>query len=124
MSIFKDINVAYVYVADLLAAKKFYQDVLGWPVAFESDEAGWIEFGGEGMTHFAINRWDDPATRPPVNGGATITFSVANAQQAVDALRLKGVKCEDAFTIPGMVSYASFYDPEGNRLQMASPPPA
>ena len=34
-------------------------------------------------------------------------------------LRTRGVKCDDAETIPGMVSYANVYDPEGNRFQIA-----
>jgi predicted enzyme related to lactoylglutathione lyase len=30
---------------------------------------------------------------------------------------------DDPVGIPGMVTYASFFDPDGNRLQMTSAPP-
>jgi predicted enzyme related to lactoylglutathione lyase len=44
---------------------------------------------------------------------------VDDADKAVAELRKKGVKCDDVVTIPGMVSFANVYDPEGNRLQLA-----
>ena len=52
--------------------------------------------------------------------GATPVFSVDSATAAIAALRAKGVKCEDVVVVPGMVAYGSFYDPEGNKLQVAS----
>jgi predicted enzyme related to lactoylglutathione lyase len=39
------------------------------------------------------------------------------------ALRERGVRCDDPVGVPGVVTYCSFYDPFGNRLQMCSPPP-
>jgi hypothetical protein len=38
--------------------------------------------------------------------------------------RARGVRCDDPVVFPGYVTYCSFYDPFGNRLQMCSPPPA
>ena len=35
-----------------------------------------------------------------------------------------GVRCDDVVVIPNMVTYGTFYDPEGNSLQFASTPPA
>ena len=52
-----------------------------------------------------------------------MVFTVEDAYQAVEELRRRGLKCEDVVPIPGMVTYATFYDPEGNTLQMAGPPP-
>ncbi|HJW83343.1 MAG TPA: VOC family protein, partial [Anaerolineae bacterium] len=120
MSLFKGINVVSYNVTDWEGAKTFYKDTLGLaPVAFLSDEAGWMEFGGEHEAHLSINRWDGPDPVPPRNGGATVVFTVDDASQVVAELRKRGVKCEDPVTIPGMVTYATFFDPEGNRLQMA-----
>ena len=41
MSMFKDLNVVYVYVKDWEAAKKFYRETLEWPVAYSDDKIGW-----------------------------------------------------------------------------------
>ena len=127
MSLFKGINVVSYNVTHWEAAKKFYQDTLGLgPAAVLIDEVGWMEFGAEHEAHLAINRWNGPDPVPPRDGGATVVFTVDNASKVVAELRQRGVKCEDPVTIPGMVTYATFYDPEGNRLQMAEsvPPPA
>jgi catechol 2,3-dioxygenase-like lactoylglutathione lyase family enzyme len=72
MSQFLNINVSYVYVRDFQAAKKFYQDTLGWSVAWSDDQVGWEEYGPEGATHFAINVWDRDEPMPL--SGATIVF--------------------------------------------------
>jgi len=124
MSLFMDVNVVQYYVHDWEKAKQFYSDVLDWPVVFLDDQVGWMEFGEEGKTHLAINRWEDAATLPPKNGGATGVLSVADAAATVTALRARGIRCDDAEVIPGMVAYGAFYDPEGNRIQFASTPPS
>lgn len=119
MSLLKRIGVVSVNVTNWAAAKKFYGETLGLPMAFEGgDEMGWCEFGAHGQTTFAISLWRD-ATPPSREGGATPVFDVDDAQKTIEALRKKGVKCEDVTTIPDMVAFATFYDPEGNRLQIA-----
>jgi len=122
MSMFKNVNVVSLDVTDWEAAKKFYSEVLEWPVAYSDDQFGWFEYGRENETHVSINRWDEPATVPPRLGGATIVFTVDDADQVTAALREKGVKCDEVVNIPGVVKYGTFYDPEGNRLQFASNP--
>ena len=49
-------------------------------------------------------------------------FGSQSVRATVERLRAKGVRCDDAVEIPGMVIYASFYDPDGNRLQIAESP--
>jgi predicted enzyme related to lactoylglutathione lyase len=120
MSDFKNVNVSYVYVRDWEAAKKFYSDTLNWPLVFGDDGVGWFGYGVEGASHFAISRWEDQNTQPARGLGTTIVFSVEDAQATTKALRAKGVRCDDPMVIPGMVTYGTFYDPEGNRLQFAS----
>jgi predicted enzyme related to lactoylglutathione lyase len=117
MSLFKDVNVVYVYVKDWEAAKQFYRQTLEWPVAYTDDNIGWEEYGVDGATHIAINVWDQPGD-PPRNG-ATCTLSVENCQQVTDTLRARGVRCDDVVVIPGVVTYGTFYDLEGNRFQFA-----
>lgn len=119
MSQFKNVNVVSVNVADWEGAKKFYRQTLEWPVAYSDDNVGWEEYGKDHETHIAINRWDGPEA-PPAKGGATPVFSVEDANKVTEALRAKGVKCDDVVSIPGVVTYGTFYDPEGNCFQFAS----
>ena len=120
MSLFQNVNVVSVNVVDWEGAKKFYRETLEWPVAYSDDQVGWEEYGKDSETHFAINRWDGPEAAPPKNGGATPVFSVQDAYKVTEALRARGVKCDDVVAIPGVVVYGTFYDPEGNRFQIAS----
>ena len=38
---------------------------------------------------------------------------------AIGYLRAKGVKCDNVVSIPDVVTFGTFYDPEGNRFQFA-----
>lgn len=111
-------------VTDWQKAKKFYGETLGLPTAaYINDEVGWMEFGEEGKAHLAISLWRGPEPLPKGGGGGIVIFSVPDAYEAVKELRARGVKCEDVVAIPQMVTYATFYDPDGNKLQVAGPPP-
>ncbi len=124
MSLFKNCNVFYYHVTHWEAAKKFYDEVLEWPVAYADDEMGWREYGRENETHVAINRWQGDGPMPAGLNGIC-TFSVDDVNVVTAALRAKGVKCDDPMVIPGIVALGTFYDPEGNRFQFAaSTPPA
>ncbi len=119
MSVLKGLSVVSFEVTDWEGAKKFYGETLSLPVDFDAGkEVGWCEFGEHGKTTLAISLWRDAAP-PPRTGGATPVFSVDDCAKAVEELRKRGVKCGDPTTIPGMVSYADVYDPEGNRFQIA-----
>ena len=123
MTMFKNVNVVSINVSDWARAKKFYTETLGWPVAFLSDEAGWMEFGKEGEAHVSIQPWRGEGALPK-NGSTALVLSVDDAGKAVADLRKRGIKCDDVTVIPGMVAFAAFYDPDGNKIQFASPPPA
>lgn len=119
----KLVDVSYE-VSDWQRSKAFYKDTLGLPVAaFITDDVGWMEFGEENNTHLAISLWRGPGPLTSREGGAIAIFQVENAYDAIEELRKRGVKCDDVVAIPNMVTYASFYDPDGNRLQVAGPPP-
>jgi len=62
----------------------------------------------------------------PKEAATTLVLRVEDAYAVTAALRAKGIKCDDVISIPGMVTYGGFYDPEGNYIQFASmvPPPA
>jgi predicted enzyme related to lactoylglutathione lyase len=122
--IFKSFGYVSYDVTDWQGAKKFYGETLGLPVAaFMNDEVGWMEYGEKDGTHIAISLWRGPAPLPPRGGGAIVIFGVDDAYAMVKELRKRGVKCDDVTAIPDMVTYASFYDPDGNVLQVAGPAP-
>ncbi len=111
-------------VTDWQRAKKFYGETLGLPVAaFMSDEVGWMEFGAKDGTHLAISQWRGPGSIPPRGRNGIAIFGVDDAYAAVKELRRRGVKCNDVIAVPDMVTFASFFDPDGNELQVAGPPP-
>jgi predicted enzyme related to lactoylglutathione lyase len=124
-SLFKNLMDVSYDVSDWQRAKKFYSETLELPTeAFISDEVGWMEFGEKDRTHLAISLWRGPGPLPKRDTtGATAVFEVDDAYAVVAELRKRGVRCDDVIAIPQMVTYASFYDPDGNRLQVAGPPP-
>lgn len=129
MSHFKNVNVVYYTVKDWEGAKKFYGDVLGWPVFWSNDEVGWCEYApdaeGKG-THFAINRYGGEGDAEPSKNGGTCTLTVDDVHQTQAWLESKGVRIDHILDIPGVVTIGTFYDPEGNRIQFvtSTPPPA
>ncbi len=124
MALFKNLGWVQYNVTDWQKAKKFYGETLGLPVAwFQDDKTGWMEFGEKEGTHIAISQWQGPGPVPPREGGAIAIFEVDDISKTVAELRKRGVKCEDVQVVPGMVAYATFFDPEGNRLQVAGAPP-
>jgi len=56
--------------------------------------------------------------------GITAVLNVADCREAWRIPRERGVRCDDRVDFPGFVTFCSFYDPFGNRLQMCSPLPA
>jgi predicted enzyme related to lactoylglutathione lyase len=116
---FKGVNVISIAVPDLGAARRFYGETLGLgaPV-YDLPEAGWIEFptGAEGA-NLSVTTADADA---PASARVTVVLNVDDCAAAVAVLRARGVRCDDPQTFPGFVTFASFYDPFGNRLQMCS----
>ncbi len=56
----------------------------------------------------------------PKEGGAVLTFGVADIDQARGKLEASDVRFDGPTrTIPGMVKLATFYDPDGNTLMFA-----
>jgi predicted enzyme related to lactoylglutathione lyase len=122
MTLFKGINVVSISVPDLAQAREFYSSTLGLgaPI-YDLPEAGWIEFAsGSPSGNIALTSAEagwEPST------GTTIVLNTDDCHAACAELRSRGVRCDDPVVFPGYVTYCSFYDPFGNRLQMCSPPP-
>ena len=121
MALFRGINVVSIAVPDLERARAFYRDVLGLgaPV-YDLPDVGWIEFTTGGGGNLALTT--APTDWAP-SEGTTVVLDTADCGAACEALRARGVRCDDPVVFPGFVTYCSFYDPFGNRLQMCGPPP-
>ncbi len=106
------LNYAIEFVADMNRAVKFYRDVIGLPLKFESP--GWSEFATGGTT-FALH----PASQQNPAGKVELGFNVPDLQKFYDDMRAKGVK----FPMPpkkqdfgGML--AQFEDSEGAHVSV------
>ncbi len=98
MSKFMNVNVVYHYVKDWDRAKKFYDEILGWQVAWSDDNSGWREYGADNATHFAINKITEHA-RGRQGVGATVTFTVDNVDETHAWLKSKGIKVDDVLLV-------------------------
>jgi predicted enzyme related to lactoylglutathione lyase len=120
MPLFKNVSVVEYHVKDWEGAKKFYSEILEWPVCWNDDNIGWVEYGRDNETHISISRWQEGQPEPGTGSQAIAVFTVDDAVKATEFLRARGVKCDDAVNIPGVVCFGTFYDPDGNTLQFAS----
>ena len=95
------------FVADMDRAVKFYRDVVGLPLKFESP--GWSEFA-TGDTCFALH----PASEKNRAGTYDVGFTVKDLKEFYEQMQARGVK----FTMPPTKqdfggSLAQFLDSEG-----------
>lgn len=94
----------------------WYHEKLGFELLFHIDEAGWSEMKTktEGVT-LGLGEQTEPAP-----GNCVPVFGVNNIDEARKALEDADVKFDgETETIEGMVSIATFYDPDGNALMLA-----
>jgi predicted enzyme related to lactoylglutathione lyase len=95
------------FVADMDRAIKFYRDIVGLPLKFESP--GWTEFA-TGDTSFALH----PASEKNRAGTYDVGFTVKDLDEFYEQMKAKGVK----FPMPPTQqdfggSLAQFLDSEG-----------
>ena len=103
-------------VKDRHLSADWYGEKLGFKLIFHIDEAGWSELqtNTDGVT-LGLGEHTEPA---PGNMGPV--FGVADIDTARKALEAAGVKFDgETDTVEGMVSTATFYDPDGNALMLA-----
>jgi predicted enzyme related to lactoylglutathione lyase len=123
MKLFKGINVVSISVPDLDQARTFYRDVLGLgEPLYDLPDAGWIEFGSGSLSGNIAVTTAEADWQPST--GTTIVLNVEDCHAAWLELKQRGVRCDEPVVFPGYVTFCSFYDPFGNRLQMCSPAPA
>jgi catechol 2,3-dioxygenase-like lactoylglutathione lyase family enzyme len=103
-------------VRDLDESLAWYVDVLGFSMNYKLDEMGWAELQTEvaGVT-VGLSQVEDV----PTGGGATLTFGVRDIEAARALLEQRDVRFDgETQVIPGMVKFATFYDPDGNVLML------
>lgn len=103
-------------VRDRHASAKWYADMLGFEVLFHADDAGWSELHTKtpGVT-LGLGEQSEPAP-----GNSVPVFGIQDIGPARTALEAAGVRFDGPTeVIEGMVSLATFYDPDGNALMLA-----
>ncbi len=105
-----------ISVRDRHASAEWYSKMLGFELLYHLDEAGWSEMKTktEGVT---LGMGEQAKPQP---GNSVPVFGVADIEKARGALEDADVKFDGATqTIEGMVSLATFYDPDGNAMMLA-----
>lgn len=103
-------------VSDRHASADWYGKMLGFELLYHLDEAGWSEVKTktEGVTLGLGEQLE------PNPGNSVPVFGTPDIKAARDALEQEGVKFDgETETIEGMVSTATFFDPDGNALMLA-----
>jgi catechol 2,3-dioxygenase-like lactoylglutathione lyase family enzyme len=125
MSAFKSIRAVdytVVFVRDMTAMRRFYEDVLGFPLSRELS-AGWLEYEIGGNT-LALARPSRTAADTPVPKGTAalqLAFKVAPAEvdQCADELAQKGIALVSPPTNHAFGHRTLFFrDPDGNLLEI------
>jgi predicted enzyme related to lactoylglutathione lyase len=105
-----------ISVRDRHRSAKWYSDMLGFSLLHHMDEAGWSEMATK--TDGVILGLGEQAEPSP--GNTVPVFGVADIGTDRASLEAAGVRFDgDIETIEGMVSTATFYDPDGNALMIA-----
>ena len=105
-----------ISVKDRHRSAKWYEEMLGFTLIHHIDEAGWSEMQTKtkGVT-LGLGEQTEPTP-----GNSVPVFGVADLNKARKDLETAGVRFDgDTETMEGMVSIATFYDPDGNALMLA-----
>ena len=116
------IDYTVIFVRDMAAMRRFYEDVLGFPLLRELSP-GWIEYRVGGNTLALATPGRTAADAPTPNGSASLQLafrvSVAEVDQCADELARQGV---DLLSPPTDQVFGHrtlfFRDPDGNLLEV------
>jgi len=121
----KGIFAVTLFVEDLDAARRFYGDVFGLPVAFEDDNSAVFDFGNTIINLLKATEATgliEPAAVAPIGAGARAQFTIQ--VDDVDAmcaeLAKRGVELLNGpIDRPWGIRTASFRDPGGHIWEIA-----
>ena len=115
------LGMMMIFVSDLVEAKRFYRDVLGFPLKSESGSR--LDFVHEGCGFVAFKCEKDAEVEDYSRVARSVfVFEVPSVEGAMNDLRAKGVRflherpAENEFG-----RYAAFVDPFGNVHEIYEP---
>jgi predicted enzyme related to lactoylglutathione lyase len=105
-----------ISVTNRAQSAEWYRTHLGFEENLSIDEAGWTELKTT-VPGVTLGLGDTDKASP---GNCVPVFGVSDINEARSALEDKSVKFDgDTITMEGMVSIATFYDPDGNAMMLA-----
>ncbi|MHA2175768.1 MAG: VOC family protein [Candidatus Hodarchaeales archaeon] len=102
-------------------SKKFYEEILEFPVNLEIPMAGWYEFRlpvKGALLGLSQYREDSGEFKP----SDSLNISITDVEKAKASLESKGISTSDIIDYPDMVSMISFQDPDKNNIWFVGPP--
>ncbi len=114
-----------LFVEDLAAAKRFYNDVFGLPVFYEDDNSAVFKFGETLINLLKSSEADDlvaPAAVASPDAGARfqLTLAVDDVDAMCEELKARGVELLNGpMDRPWGIRTASFRDPGGHIWEIA-----
>lgn len=105
-----------ISVTDRVKSAQWYRVHLGFEEIVSIDEAGWTELKTS-VPGVTLGLGDTDKVSP---GNCVPVFGVSDINEARNALEEKSVNFDgNTITMEGMVSIATFYDPDGNAMMLA-----
>jgi catechol 2,3-dioxygenase-like lactoylglutathione lyase family enzyme len=116
------IDYTVIFARDMAAMRRFYEDILGFPLIRELSP-GWIEYRVGGNTLALARPSRTAADMPTPNGGASLQLafkvSAPEVDQCADELVRQGVKLLSPPTDQVFGHRTLFFrDPDGNLLEV------
>lgn len=121
----RGIGAITLFVEDLEAARRFYREVFGLPVAFEDDSSAVFKFGDTLVNLLrteAAHELIEPAVVASPDGGSRmqLTIEVSDVDAMCETLAERGVKLLNGpMDRPWGIRTASFADPAGHIWEIA-----
>lgn len=105
-----------ISVTNRIRSAEWYRTHLGFEETVSIDEAGWTEMKTT-IPGVTLGLGDSDKASP---GNCVPVFGVADINEARSSLEKHSVKFDgETITMEGMVSIATFYDPDGNAMMLA-----
>lgn len=105
-----------ISVTDRARSSEWYCTHLGFEEMVSIDEAGWTELKTT-VPGVTLGLGDTDKASP---GNCVPVFGVSDINEARSSLEKQSVEFDgDTITMEGMVSIATFYDPDGNAMMLA-----
>ncbi len=103
-------------VTDLERSIAWYRDKLGFTLLYRADEIGWCELS---TSVARVNVGLSESQEAGGAGGATLTFGVADLEDAKVVMDAAGVRQDGGIQdIPGLVRLLTIFDPDDNALML------